>query len=178
MAKRAKKTTVFLIFDRKDQRQKLSADLQAAGYDVHDYLTAREFLIGKRTQPCGVVVADYRLQGTNGLELAKLLTKERSDFPAVLLAGNADVPKVLPVDMAELVVRPVAIESLKAAITRATDGEVFKMDNWTPYACLWPASGRVSGVRAIWLSSEVKYWHPGDINQLLEQRGEDERANI
>jgi hypothetical protein len=43
------------------------ADLRSAGYDVHDYMTAREFLIDNRHHSRGVVVADVRLQGMTGL---------------------------------------------------------------------------------------------------------------
>lgn len=124
MAKRAKKATVFLIVDDRRQRESLAAQLRSTGYDVHDYMTAREFLIDKRHHSSGVVVADFRLQDMTGVELCEQLCKEQSAFPVVLLAGYADVPKVLAAGMPELVVRPVAIKSLKAAITRATEGEV------------------------------------------------------
>ena len=125
MAKRAQKTTVFLIVDDTAQRQNLAADLRTAGFDVHDYITAREFLIDKRHHPGGVVLAEYRLQGMNGRELTEQLAKERSHFPVVLIASHADVPKVIGSDAADILVKPMAIESLQAAITRATDGEVF-----------------------------------------------------
>jgi len=63
MAKRAKKTPVFLIFDDTAQRESLATELRSAGCVVHDYMTAREFLIDKPNHSGGVVVADYRLQG-------------------------------------------------------------------------------------------------------------------
>lgn len=125
MAKRAKKTSVFLIVDDTDQRAKLATALQATGYEVHDYMTAREFLIDQRNHSSGVVIADYRLQGMTGLEMAEQLAKNRSDFPVVLIAGHSDIPKVIGSVAADILVKPVAIESLNAAITRATDGEVF-----------------------------------------------------
>ena len=124
MAKRSKKTTVFLIVDDTAQRENLAAELRAAGFDVHEYMTAREFLIDKRNHSSGVVVADYRLQGMTGLELTEQLTSEQSTFPFVLIVGHADIPKVIRGDVADVVLKPVAIESVTSAIVRATEGEV------------------------------------------------------
>ena len=125
MAKQAKKTTVFLIVDDSDQRQRLATELREMGYDVHDYMTGREFMIDQRNHASGVVVADYRLQGMNGRELAEQLAKDRSHFPVVLIAGHADVPKVIGSDAADILVKPVVIKSVHNAIRRAIDGEVF-----------------------------------------------------
>jgi two-component system response regulator FixJ len=68
-------------------------------------------------------VADYRLQGVTGLKLAEQLTSERDTFPFVIIAGHGDIPKVIAGNLADVVVKPVVVESLNAAITRAVDGE-------------------------------------------------------
>jgi two-component system response regulator FixJ len=59
-----------------------------------------------------------------GRELAEQLTRDRSDFPVVLMAGHLDTPKVIGSAAADILVKPVSVESLQAAIKRATDGEV------------------------------------------------------
>jgi two-component system response regulator FixJ len=123
MPKRAKKTAVFLIIDDRVQRDTLATKLRAAGFEVHDYMTPREFLIDKRNHSSGVIVTDYRLQGITGLELAEQLTSERATFPFVIMAGHADIPKVIAGNMADTVVKPVATEALTAAIARAQEAE-------------------------------------------------------
>jgi len=125
MAKRTKKSKVFLIINDTDQRAKLATGLRSAGYDVHDYMTAREFLIDQKNHSGGVVIADYRLRGMTGRELAEQLNREGSDFPVVLTAGPADMPKVIGSDAADILVKPVAMDFLEEAIKRATDGELF-----------------------------------------------------
>ena len=125
MAKRSKKTTVFLIVDDSDQRKNLAAELQSAGYDVHDYMTAREFLIDQRNHSSGVVVADYRLLDMTGVELCEQLAKVRSTFPVALIVNHADIPKVVAAGVFDFIPKPVTVESLQDAITRATDGEEF-----------------------------------------------------
>jgi two-component system response regulator FixJ len=129
MAKRATTTTVFLIMDDRVQRETLAATLRATGFDVHDYMTPREFLIDKRSHSSGVVVADYRLQGITGLELAAQLGSEQADFPLVIMAGHGDIPKVIAGDVAHIVVKPVAIEFVTAAITRAVEREAITSED-------------------------------------------------
>jgi two-component system response regulator FixJ len=123
MAKRVEKTVVFLIIDERGRREALAAKLHASGFDVHDYMTPREFLIDKRNHSSGVVVADYRLQGITGLELAEQLTREAADFPFVIMAGHGDIPKVIVGKISDVVVKPVAMDAMTEAITRVVEGE-------------------------------------------------------
>lgn len=125
MAKRKEKTTVFLIVDDNDQRNELANGLREAGYDVHEYMTAREFLIDKPRYSGGVVVCEYRLHDMTGLELYERLAEERSAFPVVLMTKRIDVSKVLAARVAAFIVRPATIESVHDAIQRVTEGEVF-----------------------------------------------------
>lgn len=101
----------------------LASGLGNAGYDVHDYMTAREFLIDKRNYSGGVVVTEYRLQGITGPELCQQLAKERADFPTVLITGRVNVSKVLAAKVVEIIVIPFTLKSLQEAITRATEGD-------------------------------------------------------
>lgn len=128
MAKRTTKKTVFLIVDDNDQRNELAKGLRDAGYDVHAYMTAREFLIDKQNYSGGVVVTEYRLHGIAGPELCQQLAREGADFPAVMIARRADVSTVLAGKVSDLVVIPVTIKSLQEAITRATEGDDFSAE--------------------------------------------------
>jgi FixJ family two-component response regulator len=126
MAKRKEKIQqVFLIVDDNDQRNELAKGLRNVGYDVHDYMTGREFLIDKPRHIGGVVVCEYRLHDMTGVELYERLAEERSAFPIVLITKRMDVSKVLSRNVAEFVVNPATIESVHDAIQRVTAGEVF-----------------------------------------------------
>ena len=125
MAKRAKKTTVFLIMKDSERRSSLAADLRTTGHLVTEYMTGREFLIDKQQHSSGAVVVDVRLAGMTGLELAEQLQNERAAFPVILLAARADVQKVIARVTADLLVKPVAADAVAAAVLRVTQGEVF-----------------------------------------------------
>ena len=125
MAKKEKKTHVFLVVQDDEERATFASALQAVGYIIHEYMSAREFLGDKPRYTGGVVVAEFRLMSVAGLELAKRLSKERADFPVVLIANRQDIPKVVAGNSADVVVKPASLEALREAIVRATDGEVF-----------------------------------------------------
>jgi len=126
--KRAKRTTVFLIVDDTVQRENLAAELRAVGFDVHDYMTAREFLIDKRITPVVLLWRTTVCRVMNGLELAEQLATERSAF----LSSSLSATWIFEGDWrerADVVVKPVAIESLTAAIVRARTVRSSRMRN-------------------------------------------------
>ncbi len=123
MAKTKTRTTVFLIVDKNESRGKIAGDLRIAGYDVHEYMTANEFLFDKVNHTRGVVVAGFRLRGLNGLELCEKLKDEVDDFPVVLMASHQDFPTAIASQAAELALQPVGTQSLIAAITRVIEGD-------------------------------------------------------
>ena len=65
------------------------------------------------------------MRGIIGVELYEELETEQSSFPVALIASQAVIPKVLAARVYDLVMKPVVVESLRDAITRATDGEEF-----------------------------------------------------
>lgn len=125
MAKKGKKTDVFLIVNDDSERATFAAGLKGVGYIIHDYMTAREFLIDREKFSSGVVVAEFRLKSITGLELAKQLSKECSNFTVVLIANRQDIPKVVAGKSADVVVKPTTVKALQEAIVRAKDGEAF-----------------------------------------------------
>lgn len=125
MAKKGKKTDVFLIVNDDSERATFAAGLKGVGYIIHEYMTAREFLIDRQKYSRGVVVAEFRLKSVTGLELAKILSKECSNFAVVLIANRQDVPKVVAGKSADVVVKPTTVKALQEAVVRATDGDVF-----------------------------------------------------
>ena len=125
MATKRKKSDVFLIVNDESERATFAAGLKGVGYLVHDYMTAREFLRDRQNYSSGVVVAEFRLKSLTGLELAKQLSKDGSDFPVVMIANRQDTPKVVAGKSADVVVKPTTVKALQEAIVRATDGEAF-----------------------------------------------------
>ncbi len=123
MAKKKTRTTVFLIVNANDMRQELAGGLTTTGYDVHEYMTVNEFLIDKKHHTDGVVVAECRLRGVSGPELCETLQGEVEAFPLVLIANNRDFPTAIASSATELVLPPLDLQSVTAAITRVIEGD-------------------------------------------------------
>lgn len=83
--------TVFLIDDQKAVRDALGEMLNVFGFEVETYASADSFLAASRPQ-LGCIVADVRMPGTDGIELARELARRKISLPVVLISGHADVP--------------------------------------------------------------------------------------
>ena len=116
---------VFLIVDDEGQRKQMANGLTNAGFTVHTYFTAREFLFDAVDKTGGVVIAGFRLREMSGAELFAQLEADGTGLPIVLLSGHADVPKVIKAGISEFLVHPFDLESLQDAIDRAMNCEEF-----------------------------------------------------
>ena len=119
MAKKQPKpvASVFLIVRDRQQCSELAEGIRAAGYDVTEYQTAREFLIDKRNHQRGVVLSEIRLLGSMGTELVEQLAGEKESFPVVLIANHADIPKAVK-SGADFVCGQLTVDALTDAIQR------------------------------------------------------------
>jgi len=116
---------VFLIVDDEGQRKQIANELANAGFTVHAYFTAREFLLDSVDKTGGVVIAGFRLREMNGVELVERLEADGTRLPVILLTGHADVPKVVKAGILEFIVHPFVLESLQDAIERVVTGDEF-----------------------------------------------------
>ena len=105
---------VFLVMQERQQCRELADGVRQAGYDVTEYQTGREFLIDKRNHTGGIVLAEYRLCGMLGDELANELASERETFPIVLIASALDTPRAVKAGVDFIVKMPTVDELLEA----------------------------------------------------------------
>ena len=112
--------TVFLIDDQKAVRDALGEMLRVFGFEVETYASADSFLSASRPQ-LGCIVADVRMPGTDGIELARELERRKISLPVVLISGHADVPMAVAAIKAgaeDFIEKPVDDVQLVAAINR------------------------------------------------------------
>lgn len=119
-----KKAPIFLIMQDRQQCRELADGVREAGYDVHEYMTAREFLIDKRNHTRGIVLAEYRLPGMLGDELVKELDSEREAFPVILITTTYDSPRVVQTGVDFIVGAP-TVDDLLEALGRTESPEDF-----------------------------------------------------
>jgi two-component system response regulator FixJ len=113
--------TIFVIDDQQSVRHALGEMLSVFGFNVETHESADTFLAQlDRTRP-GCVVADVRMPGTDGIELARELARRKISLPVVLISGHADVPMAVAAIKAgaeDFIEKPVDDVQLVAAINR------------------------------------------------------------
>ena len=84
--------TVFIVDDDASFLKSVSRLLQAEGYQVRAFESAKAFLDQLAPEMSGCVLADLRMPGTNGLELQEALAKSANPLPVVFLSAQGDIP--------------------------------------------------------------------------------------
>jgi two-component system, LuxR family, response regulator FixJ len=113
--------TIFLIDDQQSVRHALGEMLNVFGFTVETYESADAFLRTLERARPGCVVADVRMPGTDGIELARELARRRISLPVVLISGHADVPMAVAAIKAgaeDFIEKPIDDVQLVAAINR------------------------------------------------------------
>jgi len=85
-------STVFIVDDDEAVRDSLRWLLEANGYRVRAYSSAETFLDEYDAAQIGVLIADVRMPGMNGLELQEQLIARNAPLPIVFITGHGDVP--------------------------------------------------------------------------------------
>jgi two-component system, LuxR family, response regulator FixJ len=113
---------VFVIDDQDAVRQALGEMLRVFGYTVRTFESADVFLAGLEGSETGCIVADVRMPGVDGIELARELSRRGNPLPVVLISGHADVPMAVAAIKAgaeDFIEKPVDDVQLLAAINRS-----------------------------------------------------------
>jgi len=118
---------VLVVDDDPSVRKSLTNLISSAGFTVHAYESAREFLRSARPEgPCCLVL-DVRLPGLSGLELQQELLKARAAIPIIFITGYADIPttvQAMKAGAVEFLPKPFCetdlLDAIRDALTRAT----------------------------------------------------------
>lgn len=79
---------VYIVEDDEAVRDALAVLLEATGYAVGAFASARAFLDGYRPGRRGCLLVDLDLPGMDGPELVGILVARRAELPAVLMSGR------------------------------------------------------------------------------------------
>jgi FixJ family two-component response regulator len=113
---------VYVVDDDPSICSALTRLIRSFGYNVQTFDSAREFLKYQPRRPA-CVVADVCMPGPDGLDLRDALQRSQSAIPLILLTGlweHARLDRTKgPVDVLEVLAKPVAEASLLKAIERA-----------------------------------------------------------
>ena len=124
------KGVVHVVDDEEGMRQSLAMLLEAAGYHVRLYPSAKPFL-AHGPSSTGCIVSDVRMPGMDGLDLLGHLREARSRLPVVLITGHADVRMAvaaLRAGAADFLEKPFEVDDLLTAIENALAPRIGKID--------------------------------------------------
>lgn len=117
--------TVFLIDDDPSVRRALTRLIKSAGYQVHAFASAREFLdasLDNNAPAC--LVLDVRLPGLSGLDLQQAMQRDHLAMPIIFITGHGDVPmsvKAMKAGAVDFLQKPVKDKVLLSAIEQALE---------------------------------------------------------
>jgi FixJ family two-component response regulator len=82
--------TVFIVDDDEAARDSLMLLLEAYGYDVQGFGSAREFLLVYRPRKRQCLVLDHHLRGETGLDFLQSIDGASLRLPVILVSGGGD----------------------------------------------------------------------------------------
>lgn len=113
---------VFVVDDEPSVRRGVSALLAAAGYQTQTFASSEDFLEYAQNGPMdGILLADVRMPGLDGIGLLTTLRKKKVDIPTILMTAVADVPlavKAMREGASDFLEKPFERETLFQALER------------------------------------------------------------
>ena len=119
--------TVHLVDDEPTVLRALSRFLNAKGYDVRAFTSAREFLDQHDSTVPGCAIFDLSMPGLDGLTLQQTLATDGVQRPVIFLTGKGDVPasvRAMKAGAIDFLTKPVKNKELLDAIARAEEADV------------------------------------------------------
>jgi len=114
--------TVHVVDDDELARKGTERLLRAAGFDVHTYGSALEFLGAIDGETAGCIVLDVRLPDQSGLDLQVALAERDVPLPIVFMTGHGAIPdsvRAIQRGAVDFLTKPVDGDILLAAVSRA-----------------------------------------------------------
>ena len=113
---------IFVVDDDASFRHAIERLLRAAGYAVHTFVSATEFLQFNRPDAPGCVLLDLHMPGPSGLDLQSAIAGSENPLPIVFLTGQGDIPTSVQAMRAgadDFLTKPTRKEVLFPVIERA-----------------------------------------------------------
>jgi CheY-like chemotaxis protein len=115
-----RKQAVLLVDDNADARQVVALMLEELGYSVTACTGVAQALAQLSSgAACDIVVTDFIMPDTSGLELAKLVRRWRPKTPLILITGHQEAIETAVDDGVVPLLKPFTSEQLRAVLAEA-----------------------------------------------------------
>ncbi|MER8898371.1 LuxR C-terminal-related transcriptional regulator [Mesorhizobium sp. M0676] len=115
---------VFVVDNDCRTRASLESVIHSAGWLPQSYGSARDFLSCERPRGPSCLILDMHLPDLNGLELQKLVSKDRAETTIVFMAEHSDVSttvRAIKAGAVEFLIKPFSEDVLLPAIEQALE---------------------------------------------------------
>ena len=123
---------VFIVDDDPSVRESLTRLIEATGYAVEAFASAREFLERERYAGPSCLVLDVRMPGLSGLDLQEMLAGAGRRMSIVFVSGHGDISmsvRAMKGGAVDFLTKPFDEKELLTAIDRAVAKDVHDLDD-------------------------------------------------
>lgn len=82
--------SIYIVDDDEAVRESVQTLLETYGYDVHVFASGEEFLGGFDGRRNACLVLDVNMPAMNGLELLRLVGKQWTALPVIMITGRSE----------------------------------------------------------------------------------------
>lgn len=122
---------VFVVDEDISVRESLESLIRCESWQPETFQSAREFLSRPRPLvPCCLIL-DLSLPDANGLELQKIIARERAEMPIIFLSSHGDVPttvKAMKAGAVDFLVKPFSNDVLLRVIRESLERSRVALD--------------------------------------------------
>lgn len=144
---------VLVVDDDPSLRLTLAANLELAGFEVHEAANATEALALVARHGFDAILSDIRMPGLDGVELFQRVRATNPDLPVVLMTAFTDEPQVrraLDNGVFTILAKPFDVEAALRTLQRAARRPVvIIVDDLESFATTMAAALCQIGVRAV-----------------------------
>jgi FixJ family two-component response regulator len=144
---------IFVIDDDVAVRESLEVLIRCEGWQAQTFQSAQEFLSQPRPLAPSCLILDLSIPDLDGLELQRMIARERSEMPVIFISGRGDIPttvRAIKAGAIDFLIKPfgddVLLRAIREGLERsrvALDREADLRDLRNCYALLTPRERQV-----------------------------------
>ena len=120
----SKAMKIAIVDDEKDMRQSISQWLALSGFDTETFASAEDALKVIGADYPGILVADVKMPGMDGMQLLRKVKSLDSTLPVIMITGHGDVKtavEAMKKGAADFLPKPFSLDHLDTVLRKALE---------------------------------------------------------